>query len=335
MNVPDALSSDSDPSESDPYISVIIPCYNGRRFLGACLDSLQHQTYSRYEIIVVDDGSTDGSAQLVTPPARLISTGGRAGAGAARNLGAQKARGDYLLFTDADVVAPPEWIEKTARTIVDRKIKCGGGGYAGPVEDTFIQWFAFEELAWRRRNYYGEVETLVSNNLFCERKLFNTTGGFPETYCAASSEDMEFSWKVSRNHKLWWDRDNGVFHNFTPTVRDYLRQQSRFARDAVPMLSGNRNMASGKTHHPKSFYLEVALTGMAVLMTLFLQLSAALAFFIVILILNRGLLIRMARKRRKAFVLRSTGLIFARNITIILGVLRGLPALNQQDNSHG
>lgn len=280
------------------------------------MDSLKEQTYGNYEIVIVDDGSTDGSPDLVSPPARLISTEGRTGAGAARNLGAKNASGDYLLFTDADVEAPEDWVEKTAKTIIDKQVKCGGGGYAGPVENTFIQWFAFEELAWRRRNFHGEVETLVSNNLFCERKLFETTGGFPEAYCAASSEDMEFSWKISREHKLWWDKNNGVFHNFTPTTKDYLRQQSRFARDAVPMLFGNKSLLGGKTHHPKSFYMEIALTGLSILLLLIWQPVAAAACAMIVAILNHGLLTSMAKKHRPGFIMKSLGLIFARNTTI-------------------
>ena len=308
---------------SRPSISVIVPVYNGKRFLEACIESLKRQTYGNYEIIIVDDGSTDGSPDLVSPPAQLVSTKGRTGAGAARNLGAKSAKGDFLLFTDADVVAPDDWIAKTVQTIADRNVKCGGGGYAGPVEDTFIQWFAFEELAWRRRNFHGEVETLVSNNLFCERALFEATGGFPESYCAASSEDMEFSWKISRQHKLWWNQDNGVFHNFTPTVKAYLSQQNRFARDAVPMIFGNKELVGAKTHHPKSFYLEVALTGLAILLLPALQPLATLACILGVLCINHGLLKAMQQKRRTGFVLKSVGLIFARNATIILGALRG------------
>lgn len=307
-----------------PFISVVVPVYNGERFLQACIDSLKNQTYDRYEIIVVDDGSTDGSAALVTPPARLVSTEGRTGAGAARNRGAGEAKGDYLLFTDADVEAPPTWIERTVATIRDQGVKCGGAGYAGPVEDTFVQWFAYEELAWRRRNYHGEVDTLVSNNMFCERALFKAMGGFPTAYRVASLEDMEFSWAVSREHTLWWDKDNGVYHNFSQTVKAYLRQQSRFARDTVPMVLGNRSVVGGKTHHPRSFYLEVFLTGLAVLLALLLQPLPALACALAVLALGHGLLRALYRKCRPGYVLKGAGLILVRNVTIILGAIHGV-----------
>ena len=211
-------------------VSAIVPVYNGAHCLPRCLESLQKQTHPRVEIIVVDDGSTDGTPGLVQAPVRLLSTGGRKGAGAARNVGAQAATGDVLFFTDSDVVAPPDWIAKALRARAEKGVPCGGGGYAGPVKEIFIQQFAHEELVWRRRHHRGYVETLVSNNLWCERELFLAKGGFPEAYQAASSEDMEFSWAVSRDHKLWWDPDNGVFHDFADTVRGYLRQQTSHQR---------------------------------------------------------------------------------------------------------
>jgi glycosyltransferase involved in cell wall biosynthesis len=305
------------------FISVIIPVYNGERFLRACLDSLKNQTYQNYEIIVVDDGSTDGSKSLVKAPAKLILSPGRTGAGAARNLGARHAQGDYLLFTDADVVAPSSWIEKTVQLIQKKGIKCGGGGYAGPIEDTFIQWFAFEELAWRRHHLNGEVESLVSNNLFCQRVLFESVGGFPENYRTASSEDMEFAWKVAQTHTLWWNADNGVYHNFTRTIKDYLRQQSRFAQDAVPMLFKHTRIVKAKTHHPKTFYAEIILTSFFLISLLFFSFLPILITAALILWLNRGLLVAMHSKHRPGFLLKTICLIFLRNITILWGAFRG------------
>ena len=303
-------------SGSEPiWATAIVPVYNGAHCLARCLDSLRKQTHPRVEIIVVDDGSTDGTPELVKPPLRLLSTGGRKGAGAARNVGARAATGEVLFFTDADVVAPPEWIAKALAVRAEKGVPCGGGGYAGPVREIFIQQFAHEELAWRRRGRNGYVETLVSNNLWCERELFLAKGGFPEAYCAASSEDMEFSWAVSRDHKLWWDPDNGVFHDFADTVKSYLKQQIRFAKDAVPMLLGNRALVhGGKTHHGKQLYVEIAFTGLGIVcFPLFLGVWAA----------NLGFLAEISRKRGSEFAAKALGMAFLRNFSILWGVAVG------------
>ena len=107
-----------------PTISIIIPVYNGERYIRDCLQSLVNQTCPPHEILVVDDGSTDLTAERILPPARRISTTGRTGAGAARNLGAHHATGDLLLFTDVDVVAPPDWVEKTRQVAQTRQVLC-------------------------------------------------------------------------------------------------------------------------------------------------------------------------------------------------------------------
>ncbi|MGD9612285.1 MAG: glycosyltransferase family 2 protein [Kiritimatiellia bacterium] len=295
--------------------SVVVPVYNGASCLPRCLASLHRQTHPRVEILVVDDGSTDGTPELVKTPVRLLSTGGRKGAGAARNVGARAATGDVLFFTDADVVAPPDWIEKALKARAEKGVSCGGGGYAGPVREIFIQQFAHEELVWRRRHHRGYVETLVSNNLWCERELFLAKGGFPEAYQAASSEDMEFSWAVSRDHKLWWDADNGVFHDFASTVQGYLRQQIRFAKDAVPMLLGNRALVGGRqTHHGKQLYVEIAFTGLGI---------AFFPLFLGVLAVNFGFLAEISRKRGPEFAAKALGMAFLRNFSILWGVAVG------------
>ncbi len=83
---------------------------------------------------MVDDGSTNGTPDLVKPPVRLLTTGGRKGAGAARNVRARAAAGEVLFFTDADVVAPPDWIEKALKARAEKGVPCGGE-YAGPVKE--------------------------------------------------------------------------------------------------------------------------------------------------------------------------------------------------------
>ncbi len=302
--------------QSSIPVTVIVPVYNGAHCLPRCLLSLQKQTHPRVELIVVDDGSTDGSPELVDRPTRLLSTGGRKGAGSARNLGAREATGEVLFFTDSDVVAPPDWIEKALRIREEKGVSCGGGGYAGPVQEIFVQQFAHEELVWRRRGRNGFVETLVSNNLWCDRNLFLEKGGFPEDYQAASSEDMEFSWTVSRDHKLWWDADNGVFHDFAGTVGDYLSQQIRFARDAVPMLLGNRSLMNGeRTHYGKQLFVEVAFTGLGIVFT---------PLFLVVVAANWGFLAQLNSKRGLEFTVKALGMAFLRNFSILWGILIGL-----------
>ena len=298
-----------------PLVTAIVPAYNAAAVVGRCVDSLLAQTWPRVEVLVVDDGPTDGTAAAVKAPARVIPTGGRKGAGGARNIGAREAKGKVLFFTDADVVAPPDWIEKAMRARAEKGVPCGGGGYAGPVREIFMQQFAHEELVWRRRGHKGYVETLVSNNLWCDRDVFWAVGGFPESYKAASSEDMEFSWAVSRNHRLWWDEYNGVYHDFTSTLGAYLRQQWRFARDAVPMMVRNRKLLRGRrTHHGRQLYAELAFT------------TAGCVFppaWLGVWVVNGPFLRKLARSRGQRFAWKALGTAYLRNFAALWGLACG------------
>jgi len=104
-----------------PKVSVIIPAYNEEKCIGGCLKTLFEQTYPSYEVIVVDDGSTDKTASTASHyPVKLVP-GDHRGPGVARNRGAEEASGDILVFLDADMEFHQEFIEKLVKPIEEGK----------------------------------------------------------------------------------------------------------------------------------------------------------------------------------------------------------------------
>ncbi len=111
------------PEPPTPLISVIIPSFNRREKLAACLESLCKQTYPRYELIVVDDCSTDGTGEFLDAfgPAhpsvafRWFKNETNAGANHSRNRGVRESKGCILAFIDSDCIARPDWLEKISR----------------------------------------------------------------------------------------------------------------------------------------------------------------------------------------------------------------------------
>lgn len=105
-------------SESSPLVSIIIPCYNAEPWIGECLDSAIAQTYRPLEIIVIDDGSTDGSLDVIKryaqqhPDLIQYETGPNRGGCAARNRGFALSKGEYVMFLDADDVISANAIEE-------------------------------------------------------------------------------------------------------------------------------------------------------------------------------------------------------------------------------
>lgn len=107
-------------SNEPPTVSIIIPTYNRKHYLGRALDSIRTQTYTDYEIIVIDDGSTDGTADWVRnsyPYINLLQLPANIGAAAARNAGIKIAQGKYIAFLDSDDEWLPDYLYLSIHTL--------------------------------------------------------------------------------------------------------------------------------------------------------------------------------------------------------------------------
>lgn len=106
-------------------ISVIIPTYNEERYISKCLETILNQTHKSYEVIVVDDGSIDNTVEVIKkfiPEGVQFYQKNRGGPASARNLGAEKAKGDILLFLDHDMYFSKSFIEDLVRPIKEKGV---------------------------------------------------------------------------------------------------------------------------------------------------------------------------------------------------------------------
>ncbi|MHB0871510.1 MAG: glycosyltransferase family 2 protein [Chloroflexota bacterium] len=106
----------------EPFISVIVPNWNGSRYLAGCLDSLRSQSYRRFEALVVDNGSTDGSDRMVPEryqEFRLLPMGSNLGFAAAVNEGIRRSRGELVALLNNDAEAETDWLERLAEGAVN------------------------------------------------------------------------------------------------------------------------------------------------------------------------------------------------------------------------
>ncbi|HEY74576.1 MAG TPA: glycosyltransferase family 2 protein [Thermoflexia bacterium] len=102
-------------TQSSPLVSVIIPNWNGAHHLPTCLESLRRQTFRDFEVIVVDNGSTDGSLDLLArdfPEVRVLPLGENRGFAGACNAGIRAARGEFVVLLNNDTEADPHWLEE-------------------------------------------------------------------------------------------------------------------------------------------------------------------------------------------------------------------------------
>lgn len=197
-------------------VSIIVPVHNGGEAFRACLDHLAAAKPASAELIVVDDGSTDGSAKLACESgAKVLSTGGRRGPAYARNLGASAASGDILFFIDADVAAHPDTIQRIAAAFQsDPGLDALIGSYDdSPEAPDFISQYKNLMHHFVHQSGRQEASTFWSGCGAIRRDLFLKHSGFDESYSRPAIEDIELGYRLQQDgRKIVLDRNVQVKH---------------------------------------------------------------------------------------------------------------------------
>lgn len=204
--------------------SFIVPCLNEATHIGKCLQSLRNQTIPReeFELIVVDNGSTDDSVRISSELADKVYIKPDLKVGALRNFGAKMARGDTLVFIDADCTLPSNWLERLSQQpLVSNKRLVLGGGCELPPDATWI------EKNWLLEGPNGNAlpKDLLGCSILIRKDLFNEVGGFNETM--SSGEDSELSSRLrSAGAEVKISRDANVIHwGNAKTQKAFIRRQ--------------------------------------------------------------------------------------------------------------
>lgn len=188
-----------------PVVSVIISVYNGERTIRKCLDSLLAQSYQDFEVIVVDDASTDNTRKILmeyVPRIHFFAFPFNVNVGQARcrNQAAKHAQGKYLVFIDADCIADKDWLQE----LLNAHFICVGGAQKLPFDASFKQRmiFAFMKRIGFITEYAGNnmrgVEHIPSCNAFYRKDIFDKLGGFRDL---RYGEDVDFNYRL---HKDGW-----------------------------------------------------------------------------------------------------------------------------------
>jgi glycosyltransferase involved in cell wall biosynthesis len=181
-------------ADEQPLVSVIIPVYNGARFLRAALESVFAQTYRAFEVIVVDDGSVDESGAIAQsfPEVHYIRQENQ-GVAAARNNGIDAARGEFFAFLDQDDL----WTPEKLKVQIDYLLNHPAVGYTLTHQQYFLEPGA-ELPVWFRKELLSTVHTgWVLGTLVVRRTTFEQVGGFATGYSAANDSDWFFRAKAA------------------------------------------------------------------------------------------------------------------------------------------
>lgn len=220
-----------------PYISVIVPVYNGRDFLTKCLDELFSSSYRDFEVLVVNDCSTDDSPEIAADKgARVISTSRRSGPGAARNLAAERAVGEILMFVDADVVVKSDTLERIASRFKDQPgISALFGSYDDePAEKNFLSQYKNLQHHFVHQHSNSDASTFWSGLGAMRRAVFLQHHGFDhKKFSEPSIEDIDLGSRLcAAGQRILLDREIQAKHLKRWGIRSHLRTEI-FCR-AVP-----------------------------------------------------------------------------------------------------
>jgi glycosyltransferase involved in cell wall biosynthesis len=193
-----------------PTLSVIVPVYNSTAFLKQCLAALADSQYDDFEVLVVDDGSTEPVEPVVASFGfRYLRIDGPGGPARARNRGAAQVNGEYLVFVDADVLAHPDALARFAAAFAsDPQIAAVIGSYDdSPAEQNFLSQYKNLFHHYVHHQSDGDVPTFWSGCGAIRRDLFLAFGGFDEKrYRRPAIEDIELgAWMSAAGHRIALD----------------------------------------------------------------------------------------------------------------------------------
>ncbi len=243
-------------------ISLVIPTCNRKNTLLLCLAAATNQDYPDYEVIVVDDGSTDSTGEMVQrefPQVRYLRQEPNRGPAAARNRGIEIATGEVVAFTDDDCLLPPDFLSRLMDGYRRYPEVAGVGGYLEASKEVlqrnpFARYEAYVTHRVYRagpEEYLGGFECPAggTNSMSYCRRVLREVGGFDESfpYAAGEDADLKHFWRQNRRHgqgAIYFERK---YRGRPPsTARLALRLAARIARWFPDMVRLNPEIAAVK-----------------------------------------------------------------------------------------
>ncbi|MFC1889332.1 glycosyltransferase family 2 protein [Thermodesulfobacteriota bacterium] len=317
-------------------LSVIIPVFNGEKTLKKCLVSVFRSEDVDFEVVVVDDASSDRSAGIAREfSCRLILSEQNRGAAASRNAGAREASGDVLVFLDADMYVFPDTLKMIEGIFEeDPAVRIVGGTCApeAPSNGWGPTLFALQyyyTLKWGDGEERKTTSALPSDLAAIDREVFNGSGGFDESFKGAGVEEYELGSRLSAEYPIWLYRKVRAVHDFPPVL---MRARKLFRRSItyVPFFLNKRSFeAAGQMPNRENALLSVSAFGVCAgaalslvfpLTGLFLVLGFALLYSLNI----RSLLRFIHREKGGGFTVFSFFILFYLYLVVGLGFSTGL-----------
>ena len=236
----------ADEQRTWPKVSVVICAYNAAATLEDCLSSLERLTYPDFEVIVVNDGSTDRTGDIARrhPSMRLIEVR-NGGLSTARNIGLAHARGRIVAYTDADVRVEPDWLTYLVQPFLTSDVVACGGPNVAPADDPWLSRAVALSPGGPTHVMFDDwiAEHVPGCNLAIDREALLAINGFNPIYLRAG-DDVDVCWRLqARGGEIGFSPAALVWHHHRASIKAFWRQQVGYGEGEAWLIP----------HHPDKF----------------------------------------------------------------------------------
>ena len=280
-------------------ISIIIPNYNSSETIGECLTAATNLDYDNYEVIVVDDGSTDNSIKIIKKfPCKLIKLKNNSGAAEARNAGAKNATGKILMFTDSDIIIPKDSLKKAMDFMKNNSADIFFASFRPKIRfRNFFSIYKHLYLCYYYEKQGKTMHTIDTSFAFIRKKIFDEFKGFNTKI--RISEDVDLGVRLTgKGYKIYHANDIQMEHvkhySFAQFIRTDLIRSERMSKIFLSSLFGKRKAKRQSFYlKPINIYLGIPISSLALLETLLAlffrnttTIVAAILLYIIFTIVN-------------------------------------------------
>ena len=264
---------------SQPLVSVIVPTHNDGVTLERCVRSVQAQDWENIELLVIDDGSTDGTAQLLEslrsscPVLRTFALPSKSGAAAARNVGFREARGEIIALIDGDMWAPPNWVSTLIAPLLSQEAEVTGGPDLVPPDSPLVSrciGYSMDSLLTNAGLRKGDTRLVKylpgTGNMAITRASLQQAGSFDVSF-HDTGEDKEWLHRV---------RESGARCLYLPEALNWHERKPDLMLHARKQLLSGRRRLDIVRKDPAAFELPHFMPSILILFLLLCPAVAAL-----------------------------------------------------------
>ena len=243
-------------------VSVVVPAYNEEDYIEKCINSLKRQEYPKedYEIIVIDNNSTDHTISIIKTLGIKFTKERIKGPAAAKNAGIKMTKGDIVAFIDGDCIAKEDWLAKIMAAFKSPNIGCVAGEIIGSENQNLSELEKFlikkGHLSQVQHVNHSFMPFAATANAAYRKEVFDHIGLFDQKLLIGEDTDMSWRMQLHSKYKLAYVPEATVFHPYESKMNDLFRQKRRHAYGSTLVYKKYRQYLKKEDNKIKHTYWE-------------------------------------------------------------------------------